>query len=329
MDINFHKHDKILFDVDEFSKSLNLHKKFVTDNSIQKTYYCLTWYFKSENIEEYFNVFINEILNICDKSTIQEMTATLEKSKDHHIHLAIMFKRTYAIYSKLNRKFPNINIEVVNKLDFDNIKTYCSKEFSRIKTISPIYWKLNILSNIISISKSNPKVLKVKENAILKTLNKNYTEKIENYKNILANKGIEYDENLIALDLEKINKGEDPEFMNIKANLKENEKEKVKVNEHINTHPYNFNYEFYKLKLENNMLKIKFKNYDPIVNNLQLENNMLKNKLKNYDPLVNNLKVCHITINKFKNVIIGEFVVCLIIIFIVDNYFIIKWNNEQ
>ena len=43
--LNFHTEDLIYADVDKYSEELNLHKVFITDNSIKKTYYCITWFF--------------------------------------------------------------------------------------------------------------------------------------------------------------------------------------------------------------------------------------------------------------------------------------------
>ena len=210
---NIHSSDKILADTDEFSEKLNLHKIFVKNNNIQKTYYCLTWYFESNNIDEYFKLFINDILDICGKNNIQELTATVEKTKYFHIHLVIMFKRTCAIYSKLNKKFKNINIEVINKLDFENVKSYCSKEFTRIVSI---FWKFDTIYNILQPAKLNKledTFEKAKEKALVKALNKNYCERISDYKNFSEKNGIPYNIAEIKSDLKKLKTNETPIFL--------------------------------------------------------------------------------------------------------------------
>ena len=87
MSTTLHKKDLINEDIDEYSKALNLHKDFLTDN-IKKTYYCLTWYFKSDNLEGYFKHFVKNLLELFEDNIV-ELTANLEKSNFYHIHCLI------------------------------------------------------------------------------------------------------------------------------------------------------------------------------------------------------------------------------------------------
>lgn len=163
MSTTLHKKDLIKDDIDKYSKALNLHKDFLTDN-IKKTYYCLTWYFESDNLEGYFKNFVNNLLELFEDNIV-ELTANLEKSNFYHIHVAIMFNRTFPIVFRLNRIYKDINIETILCSNYENIKAYCSKEFSRVKHINPIIWSKN---NSLKLAQSD-KVLDSANKSVLKT----------------------------------------------------------------------------------------------------------------------------------------------------------------
>ena len=122
--VNYNSKKLIKHDIDIYSSKLNLHNSFIENNTTRNTYYCISWYFDSDNIEKYFTDFINKILSVLNPDIVNELTATVEKTHHYHIHLAIMFKYSIAIYTKLNKIFNNICIETIKCSDFENVKLY-------------------------------------------------------------------------------------------------------------------------------------------------------------------------------------------------------------
>lgn len=178
----------ILSDIDNYSSELNIHKEFVINN-VKKTYFLLTWYFNSTNEQEYFKAFINNILECFGPESIEEITSTVEKSSTLHIHCVIMFKRTACIY-KINKYYKDINIEAVNCSEYENIKIYCSKEFTKVKSIECIVWNnYNLILNNLKIDDKNIKD-KIYIKILIKKIHDMFSNGIRRFEKKMLEKGI-------------------------------------------------------------------------------------------------------------------------------------------
>ena len=217
---NCHTKNLIYGDIDIHSEKLNLHKTFIENINSRNKYYCITWYFESSNIQEYFKEFINTILKTFN-NIIVELTATVEKSEKYHIHVAIMFKNVISIYSKLNKLYNDINIEAIKCSDFENVKLYCSKDYTKINTINTIFWNLNTQS--IDTYMENQKLEKQNiEKNIVKVTQKVLERKIKNtiikqadeYEYVSNKHGVDYKITELKKDILKLKNGEIPNFMN-------------------------------------------------------------------------------------------------------------------
>ena len=150
----------------------------------------------------------------------------MEKSIHYHIHAAIMLKSTIPIYSRLNKVYRNINIESVLCSNYDKVKEYCSKDYSRVRDIYPINWNKNvgIITKLIPKKESdvNDVVRDIKLKILSKGIEKYYNKLIDahikeclkngiicgheeitkDFKNILNNANLDYsDKNTIIEDL--------------------------------------------------------------------------------------------------------------------------------
>ena len=193
MEIILSQNKLILADIDEFSSELNIHKEFVTNSNVRKTYFLLTWYFNSNNLKEYFKKFIDNIIECFGSENIEEITSTVEKSSELHIHCVIMFKRASYIYGKINKLYKDINIEVINCAYYEKIKLYCSKEFT--KESNCILWKKDFIINEVATiqkSKLNEKEIfdKIYIKLLIKKLKTLASESFIAFEKKLAKKGI-------------------------------------------------------------------------------------------------------------------------------------------
>ena len=236
---NLHTKNLIYKDVDKYSEELNLHKVFLNDNSIKKTYYCLTLYFEDTNPKEYFKEFVNNILKLLDNDDLEELTFNLEKSVGYHIHVAVMFNKQHHIYSKLNKIYNNINIESISCSNYDKVKQYCSKDFSRVKDTQPIYWKKETGLIVAQISK-NEAIAKtfdsdIKLNVLSKGIAKHYKDLFEFHAKRCLRKQIVYGYDEMMEDFQKIKNGEEPSFAKEKVEGDSDEKYKKIIDELKNT----------------------------------------------------------------------------------------------
>ena len=139
-----------------------------------------------------------------------------------------MFNRTFPIVFRLNRIYKDINIETILCSNYENIKAYCSKEFSRVKHINPIIWSKN---NSLKLAQSD-KVLDSAKKSVLKTamiveLKELLTLYIKNCNSL----GIPYGIAEMNSDIIKIDNGDIPNF--IKNSI--NEFPNLKTVEDLNT----------------------------------------------------------------------------------------------
>ena len=216
--VNCHTKTLIYDDIDTYSEKLNLHKIFVENNNSRNMYYCITWYFESNNIKEYFIEFINNIIIMFNKNNIVELISTVEKSKNYHIHVAIMFKSPISIYSKLNKLYKDINIEVIKCSDFENVKLYCFKDYTKIKTITPILININNylqpIDNTTEKQNIEKHIVKVTQKVLERKIKNTIIKQAEEYEYVSNKHGVDYKLNELKNDILKLKKGEMPNFMN-------------------------------------------------------------------------------------------------------------------